>query len=214
MKNFDMPTFCRNLAAQLPPGWSYTEQYGESGRLLPYQKIIHKDGGSLSLILQADRVEISPNWINDHGTSYPKEYGPEKAERPSKITVSTARVITSLAKDINQRLVVPYLPAFAQGVKEWSEWNDYLAAKQKVVDQLCGVLKRDASEHQGNESILASVYAIGTPESDRNHHNAVNVHVRVNTPNSIRLELGGLDLDTVLKILAMFPKRPIDKRKP
>lgn len=166
MTNTEFHALAKQIAAELGEGWSYTDT-SDQGTLLPWSRITHTDGYSLSLgqseYLNAtkNRVIVRGNWA-----TYRNMNGQLETVRPTStdeyrslsdnepnISVSANKPAAVIAKDIARRFLPDYLPRYAATVERAAYWQAAVDTDQSIeqqLDQIDGVTMNDRSRHGGD----------------------------------------------------------------
>lgn len=159
MTNTEFHALAKQIAAELGEGWSYTDT-SDQGTLLPWSRITHTDGYSLSLG-QSEYRNATKNRVIVHGNwaTYRDMNGRRDTVRPSstdefrslsdndpEITVSAAKTPAAIAQDITRRFLPAYLPRYAATVQRAAYWQAAVETDQSVeqqLDQIDGVTMSD-----------------------------------------------------------------------
>jgi hypothetical protein len=210
--SFNLKKFASDLCVLLPD-WSCKTQPDIS----KYEYLRHKDGGSITLYYdeRSGKIEVTPYWIREGSSTYPSIYGPNKVVLVDAININPNRSLESIAKDVQKRLLTPYLPLFAKGLAEKAVYDEYYAKKQLVVNEFATILNRDIQKYQfGNDEITSYLYPPGTTDDNQNYENGIGVEIRVHGNGTVNFHLQSLPVEVAKKILEMFPKLPADKNTP
>lgn len=209
----DTPAIAAAIAAHLP-NWSLKPPAPDDTKM--WATLVGPNGAELSFYDERNgKLRVSPRWQQDGGRTYPTDHylktNSPDAEKPASVQVTATREPATLARDIHRRIIAAYLPIYELGRKQKAEDDAYEAKVEAAAVEVADILQDD-TYREGDRTIGRYVYRPGHEGGTNNSVDTNHVEVRVNSPTSFELELSSLDLDTLKKILALFPKLPREVR--